>query len=198
MNDLEEIEVFFRHQMHIQDEKAIELLKQKIIPKHFKKNSILIMEGEVTQYLFFVIEGVTRAYWTDSTYKERTFTFAQRGEVVLALQDWNYNCYEAPATWGCATDCKVLALALNDALTMARTNLTLGEMTQALLVNSVRTSQNLLFCRTQSLLWRVEWFHAQYPKLVGLIKKQHIAEFLDMDKSTYSRIIKQKMEGENE
>jgi CRP-like cAMP-binding protein len=63
--------------------------------KHYKRNEILLYEGEVAQQVFFVEKGGLHLFYVDETGSERTCSFVFENEFITDLESFSR---KTPAT----------------------------------------------------------------------------------------------------
>lgn len=66
---------------------AVELLSKILVPFKFSKNDVVLPEGEVCRYMFFVDKGMVRQYYYKNN-KDVTEHFSYEGRIVICIESF--------------------------------------------------------------------------------------------------------------
>ncbi len=69
------------------NDEEIEIIHRLFVEEHFKKNDVLLREGEVCRKLFFIAKGIVR-FSKLSNGEDRTFVFRVEGTFCLELESF--------------------------------------------------------------------------------------------------------------
>ncbi|WP_276088268.1 Crp/Fnr family transcriptional regulator [Pedobacter sp. JY14-1] len=155
--------------------------------KKFKKHQFLIQEGEPAKYNFFVLSGLLKLVFTESSGKQHI--------VAFAMEDWWESDFfawytGAPATMSleCLEDTEVLCITLDDYHALCNS---LQKIERFFLEKSifgfVSAQRRILAMLTSSAQERYERLLKQYPSLVQRVPKTQLAAFLGVSRETLSR-----------
>ena len=72
---LEQFKAYLQNKVAITDEQ-FNLISDKLKVKHFEKNEMILMKGDVSTFSFFVMSGLLRSYSIDSKGKTHIIQFA--------------------------------------------------------------------------------------------------------------------------
>ena len=65
----------------------IEYLNINLKVKHFKKNEIILREGNVCKNIFFIEQGLVRSFYTKEI-KEVTSWFMKEGDIIISVESF--------------------------------------------------------------------------------------------------------------
>lgn len=165
-----------------------ELISQHFTVKTFKKHQFLVQAGEKVRYNYYVISGLLKLVYTDTTMKQHILAFA--------MEDWwdsDFQAYytetQATLSLECIEDTEVLCLSLEDykALCTALPKIEhffLEKVTAGFLA----AQRRVLSLLTTSAKDRYDQLAKQYPALLQRVPKTHLAAYLGVSRETLSRM----------
>ncbi len=173
-------------------EEEIKLTLSRFEPKTIKQNEYFLKEGEISDYIGYVTEGLLRSYFFDDQANEITTNFFSEGSLIIAAESFNnrtpsreyiraiedsdlsvisyhrqMELYELLPAWH--EICKDLG------------DLKIGEM-----LNRTESFQTL------SASERYQKFCNEYPQLLQRVNLGYIASYIGVDNATLSRIRRKK------
>jgi CRP-like cAMP-binding protein len=155
--------------------------------KKFKKHQFLIQEGEAVHDNFFVLYGLLKLVYTESSGKQHLVSFA--------MEDWwecDFNAFytQTPATMSleCLEDTEVLCLSFEDYKKLCKG---LQKMEHFFLEKTtfgfLAAQRRIISTMTANAQERYEQFLKQYPSLIQRVPKSLIAAYLGVSRETLSR-----------
>ncbi len=156
--------------------------------KEFKKNQFVFQKGEKVTHAYFVISGLLKLLYTDSSGNEHIISFA--------MEDWwesDFYAYfrKMPATLSlqCLEKTKVFCLPLEGYHEVADR---VKKMEKFFLQKSnsgfMGAQQRILSFLTTSAKERYELLLQQYPSLLQRVSKTQLAAYLGVSRETLSRL----------
>lgn len=156
--------------------------------RHYRKNDVLIREGEKSEYVFFVVKGLLALVHTDASAKKHIVSFA--------MEDWwegdfnaFYNQTKATLTLDCLEDTEVYCISLAGYRAMCAG---LQKMEYFLLQKSIAghigSQQRILSLITSNAKERYDQLLKRYPSLFQRVSKTLIASYLGVSRETLSRL----------
>jgi CRP-like cAMP-binding protein len=156
-----------------------------------KKNEFLIFEGEVCRYAWFLQKGLVRCYYKRDEREVTTFFVEEDHMIVLfkSLFGQKKSLYNIQAL----EDCELYGIGYEDILHVLETY---PEARHIRTIIADRHS-NLKDIRTRAISGltareRYRYFEKHFPHLLGRVKLEYIASYLDMDIRTLTRARKRK------
>lgn len=160
-------------------------------PFNARRKTILTSEGETEKYLYFVVEGVQRAYSLREDGKESTlvftypYSFSGVADSFLLQQPSRYF-FETltpsrflRATFRQIDDLLLQHPALERLFRLAISHTLSGVLTRQIELQSLSAEQ------------RLRVFFARSPHLFQLIPHKYLAEYLGMDATNFSKFLGQ-------
>lgn len=158
------------------------------IYKNYRKSERIFKEGENVKYIYFVLSGLLKLYYTDENIKEHIVSFA--------MEDWwetdvsaFYTNANASFTLACLEDTELLCLSLEN---FDRLCNHLQKMERFFLRKSIAghigSQQRILSFLTSGAKERYEQLIARNPALVQRIPKLLLASYLGVSRETLSRL----------
>jgi CRP-like cAMP-binding protein len=155
--------------------------------KKFKKHRFLIQEGEPVKYNYFVLSGLFKLIFTETSGKQHI--------VAFAMEDWwecdflaFYTNTKATMSLECLEDTEVLCITLDDYHALCKR---VQKMERFFLEKTtfgfISSQRRILSMLTSSAKDRYEQLLKQYPKLVQRVPKTQLAAFLGVSRETLSR-----------
>ncbi len=160
----------------------------RFTPRRYKKHQFLIQAGDPVKYLYFVVAGLLKLVYTDTSGKPHLLSFA--------LEEWwetDLPAYytQTPATLSleCLEDTAVWCLSLQDYQQLCAG---LPKMEHFFLeksiLGSIAAQQRLLSLLTTSAQERYEQLLKKYPALGRRVSKTLLASYLGVSRETLSRL----------
>lgn len=172
-------------------DKTWDEIKCDFVSQKMPKGSILLMQGDVSDKLYFVNSGAVRGYYEWSG-KEYTSWFAHDKQFACSIRSFFT---QTPSV-------ETIHLLEETELCYFRYRDTEGDDAASCRVNELMqliTEQYLLLyesrvrmLRGMSAQERWDVFTTNYPELYRRVSLQHIASYLDLTPSTISRLRKPK------
>ena len=163
--------------------KEKEEISKRLIHQTFKAKQQLLFEGDISNRIFFVLEGLIRSYYYDEKQQERnTWFVAENGfihSVISYVNDQpSFEYIEAlENTRVCSLKKEdinyLISLSSNIALIYAR-------LTEQFMCVYDQRNRSLQLKPEE----RYRSFKIQYPKLESRLKIDHLASFLGIGRST--------------
>lgn len=155
--------------------------------KKFKKNELIVVEGEAQTHFYCLLEGVFRGFLFDKDGKEITDCFGfELGDPVMschALGD------KAKTNIEAITEVTTVKISVADLQSLLERFPKLLWLYNELLLKALDRHWNIKEVRYRlSAAERYEWFLETYPELVKYVKAKHVASFLGMSPVSLSRL----------
>ena len=162
----------------------ISLLKLVRVPK----KSILLKEGQLSRYIYFVDSGTLRAYYTDKENKEST--------IMFAITDWwitDMYCFinEIPAmlTIEAVENSSVFQLSKKDLDLLYTTTPKFEKFFRILMQNAyIREQLRMIENLSLSAEERYHHFLSKYPQVAKQVTQKQIASYLGITPEFLSAI----------
>lgn len=164
-------------------DQIIPLLQKEIFPKGY----LLIQEGKVERSLFFLEQGIARAFLASED-KEVTFWFGAEGEVLLSMNSYfsNQPGYETIELLEKSVVYRIPYVSLmalyQDNLEMANWGRRFAES------ELIKAEKRFISQRFKPAAERYDEFAQNFPELTGRVQLGHIASYLGVSQVTLSRI----------
>lgn len=169
----------------------IEEIRKVSVPKRIRKNQYLLEEGNVSDFLGFVVKGSLRLFRIGADNEEHIMRFA--------IENWWISDYTSFMN-GQPSTCYIEALEDSELILLSKENwekllLTVPSfklMVDKLSARNFEAHQNRIFSNiSESAEVRYEQFVKQYPSIYNRIPLYMIASFLGLTRETLSRVRKQ-------
>ena len=153
-----------------------------------KRNHILLQQGEVCQYVYFVAEGCLQVFVYDADGNETTRDIVVEDNWCSELISFGNR---TPATENirCVEPCKLLAIdgpSFQKLMeTVPQFSLVYKQVLEASYANSVYRINTFV---SLSALERLKWLMEYRPKLMARLSSKLIASYLGITKETLSRL----------
>lgn len=153
----------------------------------FSKNHTLIHTDKVEKYIYFIEEGIARAY--SNTIKQQvTFWFGQEGDVILS-----YNSYinEKPGyeIIELLEDCKLLRIAHQTLQNLYAKHIGIANWGRKLAeLELIKTEERFISQQFKTATERYIQLIKETPSLIKRVQLIHIASYLGVTPVTLSRI----------
>lgn len=180
---------FFIKNLGISDEKIIQAFSSVMSVKKFKKNELIIAEGEIPSNFYFNIKGIFRGYLFDIDGSEITDCFGfKSGAPITSV---NRVGEQSKTNMEAVTDLTALQMPLVDLINLIEANPTLLAIYNSLLQEALSRHWHIKEARYRlSATDRYKWFLETYPDLIDYVRMKDIASFLGMSPVSLSRIRK--------
>ncbi len=156
--------------------------------EHFKKSEILIHENDQVNYVYFIVSGLLKLFYTDRDAKEHIISFS--------MEDWwetdylaFYSQSKATQSLQCLEDTVVLKLSFDNYQKLLTE---VPSMTDFFLKKAIgghiSNQRRILSLMNMNARERYEQFLKYYPSLVRRIPKTVLAAYLGLSRETLSRL----------
>ena len=168
-----------------------ELCKKYFEPVVFPKNQIIEQEGKVPKYLYFVVSGFMRLFYSNNLGDEVT-THINCPPGFLTSYTHFVNQVKSNENVECITECELLRITKSDLDFLVQNSLAFKDFSLWVFQQSIEYNEN----RSKDLAalpaaQRYKKLMDQYPEMVRNVPLQYIASFLGMNPKSLSRIRKQ-------
>ncbi|MFZ4930077.1 Crp/Fnr family transcriptional regulator [Chryseobacterium sp. Mn2064] len=175
---------------HNFSQKELELVQKYFEPVVFSKNNIIEEEGKVPQYLYYIISGYLRLFYTDQNGNEiTTHINCPPGFFTSYSEFINETISENNVE--CITNCELLRISkqnldylISESQTMK--DFSISVFQQSIMYNENRSKELSVLNAEQRYLKLMR----DYPEVIQNVPIQHIASFLGMKPESLSRIRK--------
>lgn len=170
----------------IQNRELLNDLERVCRVRRVPKGGVLVQIGEKQSEAVFLISGLFRGYYVDSEGKEVTDCFAyRRGDFVMccySLDDMAHITLEA------LEESEIFCIPTQDIDGLMERYPEIGRIMCGQLTRALKIHWNCKVALTRmSATERYKWFLQTYPELIHLVKKKHIASFLNLTPQTLSQ-----------
>lgn len=156
--------------------------------KRYKKNEIIISEGDKVKNVFFVLSGLLRLFYTDKNSKQHIISFAMEDWWETDFQAY-YTKGNASLTLECLEDTEVFCLSLENFEKLCDG---LQKMERFFLRKSIAghigSERRILSFLSLGARERYEYLLAKNPSLLQRIPKSLLASYLGISRETLSRL----------
>ncbi len=165
-----------------------ELCGQYFEPVLVPKNSLLEEEGQVPQYIYFVISGYVRLFSYDDDGNEHTSHFNCPPGFITSYHHFNQQTVSNENV-ETITDCELLRISKKNLDLLISKSVALKDFSIYVLQQSMTYNENRSKeLATLSAEQRYVNLIANYPGIVHNVPLQYIASFLGMNAKSLSRI----------
>ncbi|HAK28704.1 MULTISPECIES: Crp/Fnr family transcriptional regulator [Sphingobacterium] len=169
-------------------EDEFDLVKACFIQRQYRKSECIFREGDTVNYIYFVLSGLLKFYYTDDDAKQHIVSFA--------MEDWwetdvsaFYTRRNASFTLECLENTELLCLSLEN---FERLCNRLQKMERFFLRKSIAghigSQQRILSFLTSGAKERYEQLIKRNPALLQRIPKLLLASYLGVSRETLSRL----------
>lgn len=166
-----------------QQENVCRFFKYQEIPK----DSLILNVDEISNYLYFVVEGIVRQYYCLEG-KEITSRFALEGDFICSP----YSFFSRKPSKGmirCISDCKFFVTTYEGLQYLYDNDPDWNRIGRVLIENFfIELEERAFLMKTQTASERYDYFMQRYPDLVDRVKLGHLASYLGVTQETLSRI----------
>ncbi len=191
-NSEEVIEVlkYFNEMFPFLDKSDIDVILGHATFMTFKKNQHIIKAGEFDYSIYFVFDGLIRAYYYSEQGNELT-PFFWNEHLITASWETIYNQKPSSLNFEAIEDTFVgiidfnkLKKAINENDQLQKAYIT---MMESILTNSLVHTQSFIHEKPES---RYERFKMDFPNLLNRISQKHMASYLGITPISFSRMKK--------
>lgn len=167
---------------------SFDFLNSFMIEERLSKGELLIKEGAIQHFIYFITTGAMRSYYINKDGKEVTYWFGFEGDIVASLGSF-INSKPSIENIEVLEDSVVLKINKSKLLELFNTNLELANFGRKV------AEQALLEMEEQILLTQFTDAKSRYLKLINKfpyilqrVKLGHISSYLGITQVTLSRI----------
>ena len=170
----------------IQDRGLLDEMEQICKVRRVSKGDVLVQIGEKQSEAAFLISGLFRGYYVDSEGKEVTDCFAyRRGDFVMCCYSIND---VAHITLEALEESEIFCMPIHDIDVLIEQYPEISRLMCCYLTKALQIHWNCKVALTRlSATERYQWFLQTYPDLIHLVKKKHVASFLNLTPQTLSQ-----------
>ena len=178
-------------QQHVDlSDREVALCRQYFEPEYYHKNQVIEQEGQIPQYLYFVVDGFVRLFHFDEKGNEVTTHINCPPGFITSYSHFTRQS-KSDDNLACITECKLLRINkahLDDLVneSPAFKDFSFLVFQQSLLYNENRTKELATLSAEQRYLKLMK----EYPEIIRCVPIQYIASFLGMNAKSLSRIRK--------
>lgn len=153
------------------------------------KNNILFYEGDRTENLFFLRQGIIKLYKTSSNDKEIILKYFHSNEFIAEVANFEEIPY--PATAQAFTECEVLKINFEKLKEIIFKDSKLSYIIQASIIKKIRNLENLISMHVVlDSKERLAKYLCEHTQSFFNTKNIIVAEILNMSPETLSRMLK--------
>lgn len=183
------IRAFFDSQAVLKDEEWA-LFQSKLVERRFRKGSLILMEGDVENYLSFIISGATRLFSVTPAGEDVSVEFATDNCFTSSYSSF---VSQTPSRLNVEAldDTMLLSISyadLNECYNCCATGERLGRLNAEAYIRHMEERQVMLLTKTATE--RYQELLERNPHLLQRAKLQHIASYLGIKPESLSRIRK--------
>jgi CRP-like cAMP-binding protein len=164
------------------------ILKSCYTPQLVAKKDVLLQEGEVCRYVWFINKGCTRIFYINKEGEEITTDFLREGQFVT---DFRSFITQAPATINidALEPCELLAMSFEEREIVLK-RVAEGEKLGRITAEQVflKLFPRFEYFYLESPEDRYKRFIVEYPEIIQRVPLHYIASYLGIKAETLSRI----------
>ena len=185
---------FYAGVYQLSDTELIRQLAGKTKQRFAKKGEMIVHEGEVQTWIYFLVSGVLRGFFLDARGRDITDCFAfQCGAPAVSCLKFGEPSFVSIEA---LTNCELFAIPVFDLMELLRDNPQLLRIYNELLTNALRYHWSMKALIYQyTAMERYQWFLKCYPGLIERVSGKHVASLLGMTSVTLSRLKRAIREG---
>jgi CRP/FNR family transcriptional regulator, anaerobic regulatory protein len=158
-----------------------------IHPLEFPKAAVILAEGEVSDYLYFVAKGGVRSAYSASG-RDVTRWLCFEGDFATSYFSFVYRQPSEDSIIAIA-DCELLAIRYDDLQHLSRQDQVWIDLNRRLLEHYYTALlQRIAAFQTQSTAERYRSLLQEHPDIEDKVALGHIASYLGMTQETFSRL----------
>ena len=165
-------------------------IRSKWVRRSFSKHQILLAEGQVERYLYFILEGVHRLYFLDHKGAEQTVAFGYNGNFSGNLYS---QISRLPSHYflEALTSGSMLALSVKDLNELYDQCPNMDRwgrlLCQELFIGRGKREREMMTMTAQERFYRL---YSESAHLFQLVPHKHLASYIGMRPETFSRMWK--------
>jgi len=171
-----------------------EYLSKRVNVRQFKKGRILLRPGEIANHIYFISQGLLRAYYTDDKGKQHTFWLMKELDMMASAFSF-FTRLPGDLTIEVIEDCELVSIdydTLEDVYKkFIEFNVVGRILTQKYYALSDERAMILRMSKMEDRYW---YMVDNHPELLSLVKDKYIASYLGMRSETFSRVKKKNRE----
>ncbi|WDF67423.1 Crp/Fnr family transcriptional regulator [Sphingobacterium oryzagri] len=177
-------------------EAEIDLFYRFFTERKYKRNTILLRDGEVAHEVYFVLSGFLRQYFYNEDGLEKTCNFAFEAEFITDLESFSRQAKAATnvMTMEAST---VLVISCKDLATAIGTSPAIAELCKTIVENvateNIRRIQSLLSSSPEKQY--VDLVQSK-PQIAQRVPQRYFAQYLGLAPESLSRIRKRMLRTE--
>ena len=173
---------------HNFSQEETEAVKRYFKPVKFSRNTIIEEAGKIPGYLYYIVSGYLRLFYTDQNGNEVT-THINCPPGFFTSYSHFINETISEDYVECITDCELLRITKRDLDNLVRESQTMKDFSISVFQQSIAYNENR--SRELSVLNAEERYLKlikDYPEIIQYVPIQYIASFLGMKPESLSRI----------
>lgn len=178
-------------------EQELDMICQRVVYRKVKKRKELLVEGNIPQYVVYIIKGLLRMYALDQRGKEFTIELAAEDTWMADLKSF-YGRSSSTISIEALEDSEVFLLHYDDVEFLHSQIPSLAHFSrlhaEEKYSNAMQRLQNVNHMG-YTAQQRLVFFETSYAKILGRLPAHVIASFLGISEETYSRIRRRKKVG---
>ena len=156
--------------------------------KSYKKRESLIREGESVKYAYFVVSGLLKLIYNDTSGREHIVSFAMEDWWESDFQAY-YTQTKASMSLQCLEDTEVFCLSFEDYRKLCSGFQKMEHFfLQKAIGGHIGSQQRILSFITSNAKERYEQLLKRYPSLFQRVPKALLASYLGVSRETLSRL----------
>ena len=155
----------------------------------FKKNEVIIDNGQFNTQKYFVLSGLLKSYFLDRSGNEYVLQFAEPESWILDLESF-YNNSSSSLIIDCITDVEALSISHKDFITLNKEVPIMSDLFCNQRVSRFIQQQNRLKAKLKlNSTERFYYFIKTHPNIFKKIPMKTIASYIGVRRETLSRNI---------
>lgn len=171
---------------------SFDLLNSFMTEERQPKGVLLIKEGEIQHFIYFIVTGAMRSYYINKDGKEVTYWFGFEGDIVASLGSF-INSKPSIENIELLEDSVVLKISKSDLLRLFNTNLELANFGRKVAEQALlEMEEQILLTQFTDAKNRYLKLIDKFPQILQRVKLGHISSYLGITQVTLSRIRSEK------